>query len=119
MQEDKTAHPDQPETGAHNAGQKVVAEVLPFDITVAHADNIEDMVKDYCAKVGGKGQAAKAFAAAQVHGAQPGSHARAKQLAMAYAIEHHAHQSGQLRRLFQLKGDMRKCFNDDITKIGK
>ena len=83
MQVGKVIRPDRPETEVHSPRQRGATEEVAFDMAAAHADNIEDMVKYDCAKEGGPSQAAQTFAATQIQDAQPGTHARAKQLAMA------------------------------------
>ena len=55
----------------------------------------------------------------QISGAHQGRLARAKQLAMAYAIELHSHQAGHLKQLLQCEEASGSFYDDDMTKIGK
>ena len=43
---------------------------------------------------------------------------RAIEYAMAYTIEHHAHQPGYLRRLLLLGGNMKKFYEEDVAGFG-
>ena len=70
---------ESPRASLKDRGRHVMTNTVAFDMAAAPADNIEGMVKDYCAKEGGPSQAARALAATQVQGAQLGSHARANQ----------------------------------------
>ena len=78
----------------------------------ATAETIEAMVADYIQGQGGPRQAAQASAKQQFHHAPHGAQASAVQLAISYAIQHHAHQPGHLAR-----GHIKRFYNGDMSRV--
>ena len=60
----------------------------------------------------------QSFASSMMDHAPSGSLARAIQLAVAYAIEHHSHQPGKLQQLLQLQGNTRTRCQHGIKQMG-
>ena len=93
-------------------------EVGIAQLITATADSIEAVAQQYIIIKGGPRQASQAFERARLPHASPGTQARAVQLALAHVMLNHAHQSGALQRLVQLRGIIRTLYDDDMEKVG-
>ena len=82
------------------------------------ADTIQEVVECYVRQEGSPQAAAKALVLDTTASTEVGTQARATGLALAHVVEHHTRPPGQLKRFMELKGNMRKFYEDDIMKLG-
>ena len=88
------------------------------DLLKATPDTIQEIVEKCILRRGSPAQVAADFLAITAGPSQEDRQPRAIEYAMAYTIEHHAHQPGQLRKLLLLGGNMKKFYEDDIAGFG-
>ena len=88
------------------------------DLLKATPETIQEIVNRCVLQRGSSAQVAADFLAATAGPLQENRQPRAIEYAMAYTIEHHAHQPGYLRRLLLLGGNMKKFYEEDVAGFG-
>ena len=102
----------------HRAQQGSQKDQGPLNMSGITADTIQEAVECYVRQQGSPQAAAKALVLDTMASTEAGAQARATGLALAHVVEHHTHPPGQLKRFMELKGNMRKFYEDDIMKLG-
>ena len=90
----------------------------PLNMSGITADTIQAAIECYVQQEGSPQAAARALVQDTKASTAVGTQARATGLALAHVVERHTQPPGQPRRFMELKGNMRRFYEDDIMKLG-